>query len=120
MKKFLITSLLGIFLFAIASVNAATIQRDVGINTELKVSFENPVIIVDGSAMLPAIFCQRTEVLPFREATPIVRSSFAEFLWPMKGEFIYRNIYPRQYKTIYKDIPIDVGKFSRIKTPHFT
>lgn len=119
MKKFLITVLLGIFMFAIASVNAATIQRDVGYNTELKVSFDNYVITA-GSAMMPVIFCQRTEVLPFREATPIVRSSFAEFIWPMKSEFIYRNIYPCQYKTIYKDIPIDVGKFSRIKPPHFT
>lgn len=119
MKKFLITSLLGIFLFAIASVNAATIQRDVGINTELKVSFVD-YIGNDNSAAMPVNFCQRTELLSFCEAAPIVRSSFAEFLWPMKGEFIYRNIYPRQYKTIYKDIPIDVGKFSRIKPPHFT
>lgn len=117
MKKFLITTLLGICLFAIASVNAATIQRDVGV-TELKVSFENPVII-DGSDALPVIFCQRTELLLFCEATPIVRSSFAELLWPMKSEFILNAICQRQYTTIHKDIPIDVGKFSNINSPYF-
>lgn len=117
MKKFLITSLLGMFLFAMASVNAATIQRDVGINTELKVSFVD-YIGNDNSAATPVNFCQRTELLSFCEAAPLIRGEvFTELICPKAGG---DGFYSSDCSAYNRKIPIiDTGGFSRINSSYF-
>lgn len=110
-------------MFAIASINAVTIQRDVGFSEELiKLSSQSFVFVDYGSlAELPVNFCQRTEELPFCEVTPVVRSLiFAELIWPKESVDNFMILRSTDYN-IRQNIPIDVGKFSRINSPyHFT
>lgn len=118
MKKFLITALLGLFMFIVASINAETIQRDVGdVGFTEGIELNSECYLANqGSAVLPVNFCQRTEVLPFCEATPLIRSSvFTEFLWPME-----RNIYfTLKPFNSYNYIPIRAGNFSSFNSPYF-
>lgn len=116
MKKFLITALLGLFMFAIASINAVTIQRDIGFSEELIKSSSHPFIFAKygSTAELPVNFCQRTEELPFCEVTPVVRSLiFAELIWPKERIDNFITILRYTDYNMRQNIPIDIGEFSK-------